>query len=493
MPDALDIPTSSIAQGHAHPAEGARMSNPLPFSEQVDLHFDRAAALADHPEGLLEQIRACNSVLHVRFPLERDDGSIRVLQGWRAQHSTHKLPVKGGIRYAPMASEDEVVALASLMTYKCALVDVPFGGAKGGILLDRNEFTASEIQRLTRRYTYELHQKGFIGPGTDVPAPDYGTGAQEMAWIVDTYSALAPDTLNAAGCVTGKPLAQGGIRGRTEATGRGVFFGLREACSVTEDMERLGLEPGLEGKTVVVQGLGNVGFHAARFLQEAGAVVVAVAEREGAIHDPEGLDVHAVAEHRRATGSVLDFEDATNLPRSRDALELECDVLLPAALENEITVANVDGIRASIVAEGANGPVTATAAERLVERGVLILPDIYLNAGGVTVSYFEWVKNLTHVRFGRMEKRFEEASNRRLLEAVETLTGKRFEDGVLQSAVQGAGEEDLVNSGLEETMVGGYHEIREMALRDETDLRTAAFRIAIDKVARAYRERGIFP
>lgn len=469
------------------------MSRTTPFSEQVELHFRRAAAYTDHPEGLLDQIQACNSVLHVRFPLERDDGSIQVVQGWRAHHSAHRLPVKGGIRYAPIASEDEVVALASLMTYKCALVDVPFGGAKGGLLVDPTAYSAAELERITRRYTFELHRKQMIGPGSDVPAPDYGTGAREMAWIMDTYSALTPDPLNAAGCVTGKPLDQGGIRGRTEATGRGVFFGLREACSVKEDMNALGLDPGLEGKTIVVQGLGNVGFHAARFLQEHGAVIVAVAEIGGAIHAPEGLEVNQVLEHRKTTGSVLDFPGATNIAETRRALELECDILLPAALENEITVDNAGEIRASVIAEGANGPVTAAAAKILLERGVLILPDIYLNAGGVTVSYFEWIKNLSHLRFGRMEKRFEEASNLRLLRAVEELAGQRFDPEVLEPAVRGADEEDLVNSGLEETMVGSYHEIRETARAYDTDLRTAAFVIAIEKVARTYRERGIFP
>lgn len=469
------------------------MSRTTPFSEQVELHFRRAAAFTDHPEGLLDQIQACNSVLHVRFPLERDDGSIQVVEGWRAHHSAHRLPVKGGIRYAPIASEDEVVALASLMTYKCSLVDVPFGGAKGGILVDPRDYSAAELERITRRYTFELQRKQMIGPGSDVPAPDYGTGAREMAWIMDTYSALTPDPLNAAGCVTGKPLDQGGIRGRTEATGRGVFFGLREACSVEEDMKAIGLDPGLEGKRVVVQGLGNVGFHAARFLQEHGAVIVAVAEREGAIHASEGLDVEEVLEHRTAMGSILDFPGSTNIAETRRALELECDILLPAALENEITVDNAGAIRASIIAEGANGPVTAAAAEILLERGILILPDIHLNAGGVTVSYFEWIKNLSHLRFGRMEKRFEESSNLRLLRAVEELAGQRFDPQVLEPAVRGADEEDLVNSGLEETMVGSYHEIRETARDRDVDLRTAAFVIAIDKVARTYRERGIFP
>lgn len=463
------------------------------FFERVNRYFERAAALTEHPPGLLRQIKACNTVLHVSFPLERDDGTVEVIHGWRAAHSNHKLPVKGGIRFAPSVSEDEVIALAALMTYKCAIVDVPFGGAKGGVRIDRSQCSESELERITRRFTFELIQKNFIGPAVDVPAPDYGTGPREMAWIVDTYLSMRPNEQNGAASVTGKPLAQGGVRGRLEATGRGVFFGVREACSVAEDMRERGLEPGLEGKTVVVQGLGNVGYHAARFLQEAGARIVAIAERDGAIHAPGGLDVERVREHREERGSILGFPGTEELARSADALELECDILLPAALENQITAENVDRVRAKVVAEGANGPVTPSASEKLLECGTLILPDVYLNAGGVTVSYFEWVKNLTHLRFGRMEKRFQETSNRRILEAVETLAGRSLGDETLRRAAAGAGEADLVNSGLEETMVTAYHEIREIARSRGTDLRSAAFLSAIDKVARVYEERGIFP
>jgi glutamate dehydrogenase (NAD(P)+) len=465
------------------------------FFEQVSRYFDKAAPYTPYPKGLLEHIKYCNSVYHVAFPLRRDDGTVRVIHGWRAQHSTHRMPTKGGIRYAPQANEDEVTALAALMTYKCAIVDVPFGGAKGAVKIDANEFSEGELERITRRFTFELASKNFIGPGVDVPAPDYGTGPREMAWIVDTYMALEPKAIDGLGCVTGKPLAQGGIRGRLEATGRGVFFGVREACDVATDMTGRGMTPGLTGKTVVVQGLGNVGYHTAKFFQEAGAVVIGLAEREGAIHVPtgRGLDIDAVVEHRAKTGSILNFPGATNLPTSGDALALECDILAPCALESQITIDNVDRVRARIIAEGANGPVTADANERLLERNVLVLPDLYLNAGGVTVSYFEWIKNLSHVRFGRMGKRFEEASNRKILRAVEALTSQSFPADVLADVSVGAGERDLVNSGLEDTMVQGYHEIRDIALQHAVDLRTAAYISAIDKIGRTYGERGIFP
>jgi glutamate dehydrogenase (NAD(P)+) len=464
----------------------------IPFFAQVERYFDVAAPHTDVAPGLLKQIRTCNTVYHTSFPIERDDGSIHVIEAWRAQHSSHKLPVKGGFRFSTAASEDEVTALAALMTFKNAIVDVPFGGGKGAVRIDRREFSAIEIERITRRYAFELLSKNYLGPGLDVPAPDYGTGPQEMTWIADTYAALQPG-LDAAACVTGKPVAHGGIRGRLEATGRGVFYGLREACDRREDMKRLGLEPGLDGKRVVVQGLGNVGYYSAHYLEEAGARITAIAEYEGAIRSEDGLDVDAVRVHRQETGSILGFPGARDLPRSADALELDCDILVPAALEGQITPENVDRVRAKIIGEAANGPVTAGAHEALVARDILVVPDLYLNAGGVTVSYFEWVKNLSHVRFGRMGKRFEEASNRRLLHAVETATGHTFDRSTLENAAVGASEVDLVNSGLEETMAGAYQAIHDTAATHEVDLRTGAFILAIRKIVKIYQDRGIFP
>jgi glutamate dehydrogenase (NAD(P)+) len=469
------------------------MDQQIPFFQQVNRHFDKAARLTSQPKGLLEQVKQCNSVYHIAFPLKRDDGRIDVMHAWRAEHSAHKLPTKGGIRYAPFVSEDEVMALAAMMTYKCALVDVPFGGAKGAVRLDRNLYSDAEIERVTRRYTFELVSKNFIGPGIDVPAPDYGTGSREMSWIVDTYTAMSTYALDASGCVTGKPLELGGIRGRTEATGRGVFFGIREALRDPAVLEATRLDPGVEGKRIVIQGLGNVGSHSAKFLAAAGARLIGLAEREGAIHDDKGLDPDAVLAHRAATGSILDFPGATNLPATESALELDCDVLIPAALENQITTDNAGRIRARIIAEAANGPVTAEASDVLLSRGVFIIPDIYLNAGGVTVSYFEWVKNLSHVRFGRLDKRFEEMSNRRILNAVEELTGTTMEPGVLAVAAAGAGEAELVDSGLEDTMITAWQNIVETSASNATDARTAAYIIAIEKVSLSYLDRGIFP
>ncbi len=468
-------------------------SQHIPMFAQVNKYFDKAAAYVDHPPGLLAQIKACNSVFRISFPLKRDDGTIEVIHGWRAQHSVHRLPTKGGIRFSPQVDEDEVSALAALMTYKCALVDVPFGGAKGAVRIDSTKYSEAELERVTRRYTYELFAKNLIGPGVDVPAPDYGTGPREMAWILDTYSSLANGQIDALGCVTGKPVTQGGVRGRAESTGRGVYFALREAVNDVEDMKAMGITPGLDGKRVIVQGLGNVGYHAAKFIQEGGGIIVALAEREGAVFCEKGLDVDRVRAHRKETGSILGFAGARDVATSREALEIECDVLVPAALENVITGENVDRIHAQIIVEGANGPITADASEKLLARGVLIVPDIYTNAGGVTVSYFEWVKNLSHMRFGRMEKRFQERSNEQLLQGVEHLTGLRFTPEDRGRATAAAGEEELVNSGLEETMVAAYAELRMIQKDRGVDLRTAAFINAIGKVAMAYLQRGIFP
>lgn len=469
-------------------------STPTPsFFETVCKNFDRAAAYTEHPKGLLDQIKVCNSIYHFQFPIQVGD-AYEVVSAWRVEHSQHKLPTKGGIRYSEHVSEDEVKALAALMTYKCAIVDVPFGGAKGGVRINPKKYTPVELQRITRRYTAELVKKKFIGPGTDVPAPDYGTGPREMAWIMDTYSALNPDSIDAAACVTGKPISQGGIRGRKEATGRGVYFGVREACDIAEDMKALGLSKGLAGKRVVVQGLGNVGYHAAKFLQEGGAVIVGLSEFEGAIANPKGLDVTEVIKHRMNSKSILHFQGATDIQNSKEALELDCDILVPAALENQITAENAGRIKAKIVAEAANGPVTAEGEEILRKKGVLIIADMYLNAGGVTVSYFEWLKNLQHVRMGRMGKRFAEQSMSHVFEVIETATGKTINEKQRSVLVKGPDEEDLVNSGLEDTMISAYQEIHRLwKTRKDIDFRTAAFINAIEKIATSYMELGIFP
>lgn len=463
------------------------------FFEQVNKNFDKAAAYTKFDKGILSQIKMCNTVYHVSFPLRRDDGSVEVIEGWRVEHSHHKMPTKGGIRYSHKVDEDETMALAALMSYKCALVDVPFGGAKGGVKISTRSYSESELERITRRYTFELVKKGFIGPGVDVPAPDYGTGAREMGWILDTYRQMKDD-LNAEACVTGKPIQQGGIRGRTEATGRGVYFGIREAVNVKKDMDLLGMEVGIEGKTFCVQGLGNVGYHASKYMTEAGAKLIGVAEIEGAIYDPAGIDLEALVTYRKETGTIIGFGTSKELSDNAMIFEMDCDIMIPAALESQITAENADKVKAKIIAEAANGPVTADAHETMKNRGALIIPDTYLNAGGVVVSYFEWLKDIQHVRYGRMNKKFDEGSLLKIVRELESISGKTYNTDDLQRLTYGAGEADLVDSGLEETMITAYNQITDIREQhDLNDLRTAAFINAIQKIGIMYEQMGIFP
>jgi len=461
----------------------------------VSRQFDKAAATLDVPKGLLDQIKACNAVYYMQFPVRIGD-RYEIFQAWRAEHSQHRKPTKGGIRYSEMVTQEEVMALAALMTYKCAIVDVPFGGSKGGICFNPKKYTREQIEHITRRYTAELVRKNFIGPGINVPAPDLGTGEQEMAWIADTYEALTPNQVDSLACVTGKPVTQGGIRGRKEATGRGVQYGVREAFKNKADMKKFGLAGGLEGKRVAVQGFGNVGYHVARFLsEEDGCRVIAIGDVNGGAYNADGLNVGQLSEHRDRTGGLRGFPGAKELPAPRDVLEIECDILIPAALENQIALDNVERIKTKMIAEAANGPTTLGADEKLNGRGIMVIPDIFLNAGGVTVSYFEWTKNLSHIRYGRMEKRLDEIYRDRLIATFEQVTGKTVPDQRRRELLRGADEVDLVNSGLEGTMQNAYREIREALDRDPRlkDLRTAAFAVAIQKVARSYMELGVFP
>ncbi len=472
------------------------MSNqPYSFFQSVEKSFDKAAKFTKWDKGLLEQIKACNSIYSMRFPVKMDDGRIEVIEAYRVQHSQHKSPCKGGIRFSDEVNQDEVMALASLMTYKCAIVNVPFGGGKGGIKINPRKYSVYELEKITRRYTSELVKKNFIGPGIDVPAPDYGTGEREMAWIVDTYQSLKPGEIDAAGCVTGKPITQGGVRGRKEATGLGVFFGIREVCNMPDIMAKQGLSVGVEGKTVVVQGLGNVGYHSAKFFREHGAKVVAIAEHNGAIYCADGLNEEEVFQFKQKNGSVLNYPGATNIFKSEEALELECDILIPAALENVINGTNARNVKAKIIGEAANGPLTPEADDIFTERGILVVPDMYLNAGGVTVSYFEWLKNLSHVRYGRMEKRFTENMNTHILSQMEGLSGKKVSEKERLFIMHGPDEVDLVHSGLEETMIAATREIMDIwkSNPEIPDMRTAAYVNAINKVATSYGELGIFP
>ncbi|HUU96428.1 MAG TPA: Glu/Leu/Phe/Val dehydrogenase [Phycisphaerae bacterium] len=463
------------------------------FLEGVNLMFDRAAALVPMPPGLDEYIKGCNAVYQIRFPVKFGKG-IKVFRGWRAVHSEHRLPAKGGIRYAPIVHQDEVEALAALMTYKCALVNVPFGGSKGGLCFDPQNHDPEDLERITRRFARELIARGFISPSRNVPAPDMGTGAREMAWIADTYVDQHPDDINAIGCVTGKPPTQGGIAGRTEATGRGVQYALREFFRHPEAVKKANLAGNLEGKRVVVQGLGNVGYHAAKFLSEDdGALIIGIIEHDGAIISETGLPVEEIARHLRQTRGVKGFPGVRFVADGPSVLESECDILIPAAMEGQITRENAPRIQAPLIAEAANGPVTFEADEVLRAAGKVMIPDVFLNAGGVVVSYFEWIKNITHIRFGRMERRFDEAKSALAVDVLEQMVGKAVPDSLRGKMLHGADELDLVRSGLDDTMRLAYQEMDE-AMRAHNqipDLRTAAFFVAIGKIATAYQEMGV--
>ena len=460
------------------------------FLASVEHMIDKAIGCMDLPPGLGDQLRVCRSVYKVRFPVQIR-GEFRVFEGWRATHSEHKLPSKGGIRYAPSVGEAEVEALATLMTFKCAVVDVPFGGSKGGLRIDPTEYTRDELEAITRRFTVELERKGYISPSQNVPAPDMGTGEREMAWIATTYRTLHPEDIDAEACVTGKPPQMGGIRGRVEATGRGVQNGLQEFFRHPDDVKDAGLTGDLEGKRIVVQGLGNVGYHAALFLsEEDGAKITAIIERDGAVVNEKGLSVQAVSDYVREHGGVQGFPGAEYVADGSAVLEHDCDILIPAALESQITPENAPRIRARVIAEAANGPVTAEADHVLREAGKILIPDLYLNAGGVTVSYFEWIKNLSKIRFGRMERRMVETRTEAALDIFHAMLDRPVPEHLAKGLRRESDELNLVRSGLDDTMREAYQAIREVwrSRDDVPDLRTAAFMLAIEKVAHYYTE-----
>lgn len=463
------------------------------FRDSVDIMFNQAASLLEMPEGLEEKIRVCNSTYTVRFGVKLR-GKIHTFTGYRSVHSEHMEPVKGGIRFADNVHQDEVEALAALMTFKCALVEVPFGGSKGGLRIDPRNWNAEEMERITRRFAYELIKRDLINPSQNVPAPDMGTGEREMAWIADQYKRMHTTDIDGNACVTGKPRSSGGIAGRVEATGRGVQYALREFFRHPEDMAKAGVTGNLGGKRIVVQGLGNVGYHAAKFLEEEdGARIVGIGERDGAIVNDNGLNIEAVRHHMIETGGVRGFPGAEYNENGAKVLEHDCDVLIPAALEGVINLGNARKIKAPLIIEAANGPITAGANDVLRDAGCVIIPDLYANAGGVTVSYFEWVKNLSHIRFGRMQRRQEEARHKLLVDEMERLTGNSVTDDFRRQYLRGADELELVRSGLDDTMRVAYQAMAEVwRQRDNVpDLRTAGYIVSINRVAETYQAKGL--
>jgi len=461
------------------------------FLSSVEKMFDQAAELVGVSDDLRHKIKVANSTYTVRFGV-RLRNQLFTFTGYRSVHSEHREPVKGGIRYSPHADQNEVEALAALMTYKCALVEAPFGGSKGALVVDPTEWEEHELEKITRRFTQELAKRSLISPAQNVPAPDMGTGEREMAWMADEYKRLYPSDLNSWGCVTGKPVSKGGIRGRVEATGRGIQYALQEAFRHSDDIKHAGLSGTLEGKRILVQGLGNVGYHASKFLSaEDNAIIVGVLERDGAVVNESGIDVDDLQKHIQANGGVKGYSGFTDDTQS--VLTMDCDIFIPAAMEGVVTESNAEQIKANIIIEAANGPITFTANEILRDKGCLIIPDLYANAGGVTVSYFEWVKNLSHIRFGRMQRREHERQTLSMVEAIEEMVGQKFPAKHLANIIEGPTELDLVRSGLDDVMREGYQVISQKWHSDPKipDLRTAAMMVALERIQDSYGSLGI--
>ncbi len=465
----------------------------MSFREGVDRMVDRATIAAGLDPNTASIIKASSAVLQIRFPV-KVRGGVEVFTGWWSVHSTHRLPAKGGLRFAPHVNQDETEALSALMSYKCALADIPFGGAKGGLMIEPGKYSVDELREITRHFAQELARRGFLDPATNVPAPDMGTSAREMAWIADTYKTLFPEDVNQDACVTGKPVNRGGIPGRTEATGKGVQFAIQEFFRHPDEREKAGLTDGLMAQRVVIQGLGNVGYHSAKFLaEEDGCKIIAVIERDGVVVNEEGLNVHDVRQYLVENGGLKGFPGGSFSENGAEALEMACDILIPAALESQIHAGNAMRIQAKLIVEAANGPVTYEADEILRRRGTVMLPDVWVNAGGVTVSYFEWTRNLSHMRFGRLQRRFDELRGNSYASALEQMTGKEMPGKLRFDFVRGATELDLVRSGLDDTMRAAFADIRDMMKRnpDIHDYRTAAFVIAIRKLAQSYFDLGL--
>jgi len=461
------------------------------FLENVNMMVNETLNHIDIDPNIAKILKTCRSVLQVKFPIKLK-GEIKIFHGWRAVHSNHRLPVKGGLRFANNVNQEEVEALASLMTFKCAVVDVPFGGAKGGLLIDPKKYDQESLEKITKKFARELIRRGYLSPARDVPAPDVGTSQREMGWILDAYKSLRPDDINHMACVTGKSVDHGGIKGRLEATGKGVCEALKEFFRHPEEVQRAGVSKELSEQNIIIQGFGNVGLNSAKALFQNGAKIIGIAEKDGGIFNDKGINIVELEKYKLENHTILNFPTTKTIKNSGDLLSYNCDILIPAALENVISLDNADSIKAKIICEAANGPITYRADQRLRENGKVIIPDIYANAGGVTVSYFEWIRNTSHIRMGRLNKRYEEHRGEAILKAIEQVSPNKLPKDIINQLVYGANEEDIIASGLEDTMRLAFQEILEMKEKYNLDnYRMATYAIAIKKIEKSYLELGI--
>jgi glutamate dehydrogenase (NAD(P)+) len=462
------------------------------FLTSTNKLFDKAIQYTDISADLAKRIKICNSTYTINFGVKIGD-EIHTFTGWRSVHSEHFEPAKGGIRYDIESSQEEVEALAALMTYKCAIIEVPYGGSKGALKINPKDWTKTEIEKITRRFAQELIKRDLINPAQNVPAPDVGTGAQEMSWIADEYRRIFPTDINALACVTGKPPQKGGLVGRSEATGRGVQYIIREFFRHKEDYESAGFKGGLAGKKIAIQGFGNVGFHAAKFLhEEDDCKIICIMEYNGALLNPDGINVQAAKNFYTQEGTFKNCPEGSFEEDSSSFLCMDCDILIPAARENVIDESNAAEIQSKLIVEAANCPITFAADEILIKKNISIIPDIMANAGGVAGSYFEWGRNLRHIRFGRLEKRRNEYQFDTLIAAIETMTGKQMPDKFKEQFIEGANEIDLVRSGLDDMMREAYQKVRLAKIAHSIpDLRTAAYKTALDRIAFSYDSIGL--
>ena len=464
----------------------------MSFKDNVNLHVDKSAKLLNFSDDLLDHLKSIHSLIKVNVGVVLD-GKINNFTGWRAVHSEHILPTKGGLRYSETVDQDDTEALASLMTYKCAIVNIPFGGAKGGLKINPKNYTIPQLREITKAFASKLINKGFISPALNVPAPDVGTSEREMEWILETYKTLKPDDINYRGCVTGKPLHRGGIAGRIEATGRGIEEVIREVFRHKDIIKESKLKNELRENEIIIQGFGNVGSNLAKHLfNRDKAKIVAIGERDGYLFNKEGIDINALIEFYKKNKNINNSKLGEFKDKPNELLELNCDILIPAALENTITVDNVDRIKANLIIEAANGPISFEADQKLFEKGVIIIPDIYVNAGGVVVSYFEWVKDISHIRLGRVEKRFQEQKILEIIDLIDKKTNTKTDFDTIKKIIHGADEEDLAFSGLEDSMRNAFIEIYNVRKQIKKSFRESAYYVSLKKIRKFYTVEG-FP